>query len=167
MGLIPGQGRSPGGGHENPLQYSCLENPMDRRVWRATVHRISESDWTETSQHTCTHNSQTTEFTHLKYMIQCFLGYSQVCVSITALNLQHFHHLKNPLAVVAAPLQYLLSHNQQLIYFVSLQLCLFQAFHINGITVCGLLCLASFTKLNVSMFHPCCYTYQNSVPYYS
>ena len=40
MGLIPGLGRSPGGGHGNPLQYSCLENPMDRGAWRATVHRL-------------------------------------------------------------------------------------------------------------------------------
>ena len=40
MGLIPGSGRSPGGGHGNPLQYSCLENPMDRGAWRATVHRV-------------------------------------------------------------------------------------------------------------------------------
>ena len=39
MGSIPGMGSSPGGGHGNPLQYSCLENPMDRGAWRATVHR--------------------------------------------------------------------------------------------------------------------------------
>ena len=39
-GLIPGLGRSPGGGHDNPLQYSCLENPMDTGAWRATVHEI-------------------------------------------------------------------------------------------------------------------------------
>ena len=42
-GLIPGLGRSPGGGHGNPLQYSCLENPMDRGAWQATVHRVTES----------------------------------------------------------------------------------------------------------------------------
>ena len=36
-GLIPGSGRTPGGRHGNPLQYSCLENPMDRGAWRATV----------------------------------------------------------------------------------------------------------------------------------
>ena len=36
----PGSGRSPGGGHGNPLHYSCLENPMDRGAWRATVHRL-------------------------------------------------------------------------------------------------------------------------------
>ena len=35
-GSIPGSGRSPGGGHGNPLQYSCLENPMDRGAWQAT-----------------------------------------------------------------------------------------------------------------------------------
>ena len=40
MGSIPGLGRSPGGGHGNPLQYSCLENPMNRGGWRATVHRL-------------------------------------------------------------------------------------------------------------------------------
>ena len=37
--LIPGLGRCPGGGHGNPLQYSSLENPMDRGAWQATVHR--------------------------------------------------------------------------------------------------------------------------------
>ena len=47
MDLIPGLGRSPGGGHSNPLQYSCLEMPMDRGAWRATVHRIVESDTME------------------------------------------------------------------------------------------------------------------------
>ena len=38
--LIPGSGRSPGGEHGNPLQYSCLENPMDRGAWQATVHGV-------------------------------------------------------------------------------------------------------------------------------
>ena len=42
-GSIPEQGRSPGGGHGNPLQYSCLENPMDRGAWRATVHGVAQS----------------------------------------------------------------------------------------------------------------------------
>jgi len=44
---IPGSGRSPGDGNGNPLQYSCLENPMDRGAWWATVHRVTESHTTE------------------------------------------------------------------------------------------------------------------------
>ena len=47
LGLIPGSGRSPGGGHGNPLQYSCRENPMDREAPWTTVHRVTESDMTE------------------------------------------------------------------------------------------------------------------------
>ena len=43
MSSIPGLGRSLGGGHGNPLQYSCLENPMDRGAWWATVHRVAKS----------------------------------------------------------------------------------------------------------------------------
>ena len=42
-GSIPGSGRSPGGGHGTPLQYSCLENPMDRGAWRATVQGVVKS----------------------------------------------------------------------------------------------------------------------------
>ena len=51
-GLIPGSGRYPGGGSGNPLQYSCLENPMDRVAWQATDHGVAELDMTE---HTCMH----------------------------------------------------------------------------------------------------------------
>ena len=43
VGSIPGSGRSPGGGHGNPLQCSCLENPMHRGAWWAAVHRVAES----------------------------------------------------------------------------------------------------------------------------
>ena len=43
MGSTPGLERSPGGGHGNPLQYSCLENPTDRQTWQATVHGVTES----------------------------------------------------------------------------------------------------------------------------
>ena len=42
-GWIPGFGRSPGEGNGNPLQYSCLENPVDRRAWWATVHGVAKS----------------------------------------------------------------------------------------------------------------------------
>ena len=43
MGSVPERGRFPGEGHGNSLQYSCLENPMDRGVWWATVHRVAKS----------------------------------------------------------------------------------------------------------------------------
>ena len=43
MGSIPGSGRSPGGGNDNPLQYSCLENSMERGAWRVTAHGVTKS----------------------------------------------------------------------------------------------------------------------------
>ena len=47
LGSIPGLGRSPGGGHGNSLQFSCLKNPMDRGAWKAIVHGVTkESDMT-------------------------------------------------------------------------------------------------------------------------
>ena len=51
MSLIPGSRRSSGGAYGNPLQYSCLENPMDRGAWWATVHRVTELDMTEGTLH--------------------------------------------------------------------------------------------------------------------
>ena len=52
-GLMPGLGSSPGGGNDNPLQYSCLGNPMDRGGWQVTVHGVTkESDMTEATWHT-------------------------------------------------------------------------------------------------------------------
>ena len=55
--LIPGSGKSPGGGQGSPLQYSCLENPMDREGWRATGRRVAEWNTTEATEHTCIHCS--------------------------------------------------------------------------------------------------------------
>ena len=60
MGSIPGSERSPGVGNGNPLQYSCLENSMDKGDWQATVHRVSESNVTKHARthartHTHTH----------------------------------------------------------------------------------------------------------------
>ena len=49
-GLIPGWARSPGGKNGNPLQYSCLENPVDRGAWWATVQRVTKS-WTQLNAH--------------------------------------------------------------------------------------------------------------------
>ena len=50
-GLISASGRSLGGGYGNPLQHSCLENPMDRVAWEATVHGVAESDRIEVTEH--------------------------------------------------------------------------------------------------------------------
>ena len=46
-GSVPGLGRCPGVGNGNPLQYSCLQYPMDRGIWQVTVHGVAESDMTE------------------------------------------------------------------------------------------------------------------------
>ena len=51
-GSIPGSGRSPVGGHSNPFQYSCLENPMNTGAWRAAVCGVAELDVTEEPEHT-------------------------------------------------------------------------------------------------------------------
>ena len=67
MGLIPGSGRCPREGHGNQLQYSCLENPMDRGAWWATVHGAIES-WTQLSMHALHYLCQWL-FPFLKYQL--------------------------------------------------------------------------------------------------
>ena len=51
---MPGSAKFPGGKHGNPLQHSCLENPIDRRAWRAAVHGVTQRDTTEATEHTGT-----------------------------------------------------------------------------------------------------------------
>ena len=58
VGLIPGSGRFPEEGHGNPPQYSCLENPMDREAWWATVHGVANKAH-EVAEVTCTHAHRT------------------------------------------------------------------------------------------------------------
>ena len=70
-GSLPEWGRLPGGGHGNPFQYSCLENPMDRGAWWATVHKTAKS-WTrlkQLSMHASTMDSSGTLLQYLK-MVQ-------------------------------------------------------------------------------------------------
>ena len=74
VGLIPGSGRPPGGGNGNPLQYSCLENPMDRGIWQATVHGVAESR-TRLSNWALTHTMR--EHSHRAELWEVFLKISQ------------------------------------------------------------------------------------------
>ena len=70
-----GAERSPGGGHGNPLQYSCLENAMDRGAWWATVHRFPESQKTEA-----------TERTHAYYKVLCNFSFDNIMMRIRKLK---------------------------------------------------------------------------------
>ena len=63
-GSIPRSGRTPGGEHSNPLQYSCLENPMDRGAWWVIVHRVAKSQ-TSLKQH----GIQVTDLIYLGFKI--------------------------------------------------------------------------------------------------
>ena len=75
IGSTPGSGRSPGGGHGNPLQYSCLEDPMDQGVWWATVHRVTKELHT-TEMTVCTHTPPIiAEFTFTVFKIELTVGY--------------------------------------------------------------------------------------------
>ena len=79
-GLIPGSGRSPGEGNGNPLQYCCLENPMDRGDWWATVHRVVKSqmqlsDYTFFSFFYCLHRMSLQDFkAHFMLLVICKLS---------------------------------------------------------------------------------------------
>ena len=64
-GLIPGDGKSPGEGNGNPLQYSCLGNPRDKRVWKATVHGV-----TKESDKTLPLNKNKAKLTYLRVFIK-------------------------------------------------------------------------------------------------
>ena len=57
MGSVPRLRRSPVGGFGNPLQYFCLENPIDRGACQATVHGVAQSDLTEGTEHACLHQA--------------------------------------------------------------------------------------------------------------
>ena len=75
MDSIPVLGRSPEGGHGNPVQYSCLENPMDRGAWHATVQGVAKSQ-TQLKQlniHTCTHTHTHTQNSFVSLKSQNFI----------------------------------------------------------------------------------------------
>ena len=71
-GLIPGLGRSPGEGDSNPFQYSCLENPMDKGAWLATVHGVAKSQ-TQLMQ-LSTHRNDLGKKRIVKEFLHCYVG---------------------------------------------------------------------------------------------
>ena len=75
LGSIPGSGRSPGEGNGNPLQYSCLENPMDREAWWATIHGVTKSR---------TRLSNFTLYTHIlfHYDLAQVIEYGSLCSTV-------------------------------------------------------------------------------------
>ena len=85
QGSIPGSGRSPGKRNGNPLQHSCLENPMDRGSWWVTVHGVAESDTTEAAKYTSTKKTCTQIFT-----LALFLGWTDCGISIWWNTTQQF-----------------------------------------------------------------------------
>ena len=76
LGLIDGSGGSPEEGNGNPLQYACLENPMDRQDWRVTVHSIAKSQTEVTYHHTVTYN-HTSHFLYVSRYYEWGLSLSQ------------------------------------------------------------------------------------------
>ena len=81
MGLLPGLGRSPGGGQGNLLQYSCLENPMDTGAWWATIHRVTKSQTRSdlALTHTGLELSRDTEV--------CLYNMKSICINLSGIIL--------------------------------------------------------------------------------
>ena len=80
VGSIPGSGRSSGGGHSNPLQYSCLENPMDRGPWKVTVHRVT-GIWTCQKWLSSSNSIYVCMYTYIQMYLTCSVHVYLYCVS--------------------------------------------------------------------------------------
>ena len=99
MGSVPGLGRSSGGGNGNPLQYSCLENSMDKGAWQATVHRVTKSQtWLKRlSKHAYMMHSDILCFIYSIILYSFLLKYSQFTISCScrctaqSFNFTHTH----------------------------------------------------------------------------
>ena len=101
MGLIPGLGRSPGGGHGNPQQYSCLENPMDRGAWQLIVHGVAKScTWLKRISSSSRQQAGNIQLRVKHYMDWIEAKYSHISIKhkITGPKWSHFakHHVTKP-----------------------------------------------------------------------
>ena len=110
LGSVPGSGRSPGEGNGNPLQYSCLENSMDRGAWRATVYGVSKS-WTRLSDFTSLH------FTSLHSTLLHSASASLPSHSIPPVSL-NLNHLRKVFCVAVLPSLTPIYENITLLYFL-------------------------------------------------
>lgn len=101
VGSIPGSGRSPGGGHGDPLQYFCLKNPTDRGTWRATVRGIAELHTTEPA-HTHTTQAVITEVagmgqaSHGRGFLAHNMLSSVLCINLLQLQQQYLYRMFPP-----------------------------------------------------------------------
>ena len=116
LGSILGSGRSQGGGDDNPFQYSCLENPMDRGSWQATVHGVAKS-WTRLGNFHFTSNIVTICHIHSCYSIINYIPCTECCILVTyhrnfiPLNPFHLFNLPPDSSAFWKPPVYSLSMN--------------------------------------------------------
>ena len=98
--MIPGLGRSPGEGNSNPLQCSCLGNPLDRGAWQATVHAVAKSRTRQSTHmhtHTHTHKSQAMAYTEWESAPILWVQTKRRELSVE--NFKTIRHTKSPSAV--------------------------------------------------------------------
>ena len=104
-GSIPGSGRSPGGGHGNPLHYPCLENPMDRGAWWATVHRVAKSwiwpTWLSMHAPWVQHLARSSRYSVLHLFVKAHVGTSlvvqrlRICLATQGMRVQPLIELRS------------------------------------------------------------------------
>ena len=114
--LIPGLGRSPGEGNGNPLQYSCLKNPMDGGAWQATVHGVAKSR-TRLSDFTFKFQTYISSFLLDIYFFFRYLSIFILLIFNYASNIQVIHHFQQCFQIISFSLCFQCHHLLYLIFF--------------------------------------------------